>query len=163
MVDKAFLARTSIFGGLGEEELAFISNLLEERVYARGDIVAREGSPGRELYLIVEGRADVVKPSAAGETRIAELGPGACFGEMALVGIMPRSATVRAASPLRVLTLSYSTIAQLSKINLPTFTMLVMNLARDVCRRLREADAVLAEFGLPGGLPRHAPGGGRGH
>ena len=163
MIDPVFLARISIFGGLTDEQLSLVWELLEERVYAPGAIVVQEGAPGRELYVVLDGHADVVKRTPDGETRIAGLGPGACFGEMALVGIMPRSATVRTRSPLRALTLSYARIAKLSEAHLPTFTMLVMNLARDVCRRLREADAVLAEFGLPGEIPRHVPGGGRGH
>jgi len=164
VVDTAFLSRIAIFGGLTEEELTLVSRLLEERLYEPGAIIVDEGTSGRELYVIAGGRADVLKRTAdGGETKIAELGAGACFGEMALVGIMPRTATVRARSPLPALVLSYAGIAKLSQAHLPTFTLLVMNLARDVCRRLREADAVLAEFGLPAEVLHGTPGGGRGH
>jgi CRP-like cAMP-binding protein len=164
MVDSAFLSRIPIFGALGVEELGLVSGLLEERAYDPGAVIVREGASGRELYVIVDGRADILKRSPDGsETKIAELGPGACFGEMALVGIMTRSATAVARSRLVALVLPYAGIAKLSETHLPTFTLLVMNLARELCRRLRDADAMLAEFGLPATLPQPAPGSGRGH
>jgi CRP-like cAMP-binding protein len=67
---------------------------------------------------------------------------------MALVGITRRTATVHALSPLRVLVLPWARIAELSRTRIETFAMLVMNLARDLCRRLPAADALLAEFGV---------------
>jgi CRP-like cAMP-binding protein len=164
MVDTRFLANVAIFGGLPEPDLLNVSQLLEERVYEPGALVVTEGVPGRELYVVLEGQAEVLKRAPdGGQTMLAELGAGACFGEMALVGIMPRSASVRARSGLRTLVLPYAAIARLSQAHLSTFTLLLMNLARDVCRRLREADAVLAEFGLPGAVPFRGPTGGRGH
>jgi CRP-like cAMP-binding protein len=163
-MDAAFLRRTPIFGALGDEELGLVSQWLEERTYAPGTPIVQEGTSGHELYVIVSGHAEILKRSAdGGETKIAELGPGACFGEMALVGIMTRSATARARSPLTALVLPYAGIAKLSELHLPTFTLLVMNLARELSRRLRDADAILAEFGLPGSLPTQAPGTARGH
>jgi len=148
-VDPAQLNRLAIFGGLSEEERALVGALLEERLYEPGATVVEEGAPGRELYVIHEGHGDVLKRAPDGhEVKIAELGPGACFGEMALVGIMRRSATVRARSALRALVLPYAKVGRLADEHPRTFTMLVMNLARELCRRLQHADAVLGEFGL---------------
>jgi CRP-like cAMP-binding protein len=74
---------------------------------------------------------------------------------MALVGITRRTATVRALSPLRVLVLPWARIAELSRTRIETFAMMVMNLARDLCRRLQAADALLAELGVS--ASRHDP------
>ena len=149
MLDDALLRRVAIFGGLTGDQLALVFALLDEREYAPGATVVEEGTSGRELFVIVDGAADILKRAGDGrEARIAELGAGACFGEMALVGIMRRSATVRARSPLRVLVLPYAKIAKLAEEHPPTFTLLLMNVAREVCRRLQEADALLGEFGL---------------
>src|SRR5438093_8801182 len=154
MLDPAQLNRLAIFGGLSEVDCALIGALLEERTYEPGALVAEEGAPGRELYVIEEGHGDVLKRAPDGhEVKIAELGPGACFGEMALVGIMRRSATVRARSVLRALVLPYANVATLADKHQQTFVILLMNLARDLCRRLQHADAVLGEFGLPGVPP----------
>ena len=149
MLDDALLKQVAVFGGLSEGQLALVFGLLDERDYAAGATVVEEGTSGRELFVIKEGTAEILKRQPDGrQAQIAELGAGACFGEMALVGIMRRSATVRARSALRVLVLPYAKIARLAEEHPPTFTILLMNLAREVCRRLHEADAVLGEFGL---------------
>jgi CRP-like cAMP-binding protein len=143
------LNQIPIFGGLTGSECALIRELLEERAYEPGTVVIEEGTSGKELYVIDEGQADVLKRAPDGhEVTIRELGPGACFGEMALVGIMRRSATVRARTALRALRLSYASVGRLAEEHPRTFTMLVMNLARELCRRLQVTDAMLAEFGL---------------
>jgi len=154
MLDGAPLSKIALFGGLSEAELALVRGLLDERAYEPGATIVEEGTSGRELYVIEEGQAEVLKRAPGGrEIKIAELGSGACFGEMALVGIMRRSATVRARVALRALVLPYANVATLADKHQQTFVILLMNLARDLCRRLQHADAVLGEFGLPGVPP----------
>jgi CRP-like cAMP-binding protein len=138
------LAEVPVFGGLSPAELELVGAMLVERRFAAGEVVVEEGSPGRELFVIERGLAEV----RTGETVLATLGPAACFGEMALIGIVPRSATVQAQSELVALVLSYPKIAALAETHPRTFTILVMNLAREVCRRLQQTNAVLAEFGI---------------
>jgi CRP/FNR family transcriptional regulator, cyclic AMP receptor protein len=164
MVDAALLPHVSILGGLAAEEQERIWALLEERTYEPGAVVVEEGTPGRELFIVAQGTAEVTKRAPDGSSvRLAQLVRGACFGEMALVGITRRTATVHALSPLRVLVLPWARIAELSRTRLETFAMLVMNLARDLCRRLQAADALLAEFGVSASRREpFAPTGGRG-
>ena len=158
MVDATFLKTLSAFGGLTDAERATVRDLLEERAYAVGAPIVNEGEPGREFFAIVSGTAEVLKRAPDGHASlIAEIGAGGCFGEMALIGIMPRSASVRAKTDVRVLVLPYAKITRLSQDHLQTFTVLVMNFAREACRRLRAADAVLGEFGLS--MPKQTPGG----
>ncbi len=149
MVDATLLPKVALLGGLSGEQLALVTELLDARLYEPGGTVVEEGTSGRELFVIEEGTAEIVKRAPDGrETKIAQLDAGACFGEMALVGIMRRSATVRARSALRVLVLPYAKIARLAAEHPPTFAILLMNLARELCRRLQQADALLGEFGL---------------
>jgi CRP/FNR family transcriptional regulator, cyclic AMP receptor protein len=138
------LADVPIFGGLSAGELALVGEMLEERHFEAGEVVVEEGSPGRELFVIARGEAEVLK----GTTMLTTLRTPACFGEMALIGIVPRSATVRARTELTALVLPYQRVAALSESHPRTFTMIVMNLAREVCRRLQQTNAVLAEFGI---------------
>jgi CRP/FNR family transcriptional regulator, cyclic AMP receptor protein len=154
MLDAAVLRTVAIFGGLSEAEQVLVQGLLEERRYEAGAVVVEEGTPGRELFVIRDGRAAVVKrgPDGRGIT-VAEFGPGACFGEMALVGIIRRSASVQALSSLHTLVLPYARVGPLAEEHPKTFTLLVLNLAREVCRRLQQADALLGEFGIGGPRP----------
>jgi len=69
-----------------------------------GQVIFREGDHGEWLYVVREGEVEVLKGDAAGqETPLRRLGPGECFGEIALVSDRPRSATVRAVSATNVL------------------------------------------------------------
>jgi ATP-binding cassette subfamily B protein len=86
------------------DELA-ASQLVTENLPA-GRVVVHEGDPGDKFYLIVRGRVDVLRGDAGDrEQRIAILEDGDNFGELALLGNAPRSATVRTATPCIFLTL----------------------------------------------------------
>jgi CRP-like cAMP-binding protein len=151
VLDRALLPQVPIFGGLADDELDRVQALLVERRVGEGASVFREGEPGRELFVIASGRAAVSKRSRDGaEVYLCDLGPGACFGEMALIGITVRTATIVALTPLDLAALPYAAIARLSSERPGTFTMLVMNLAREICRRLQQSDARLIEAGLLG-------------
>jgi len=68
--------------------------------FEAGEIIFREGDKGDRLYIVVDGQVEVVK----GETVLGQLGPGECFGEMALVSDSPRNATVKSRGSVNVLT-----------------------------------------------------------
>ena len=70
---------------------------------------------------------------------------GDTFGEMELIDIQPCAATVRATEDSVVLTLSNTDFHKISKMDLKSFTLIVMNLAREISRRLRRMDALLAK------------------
>jgi CRP-like cAMP-binding protein len=100
------------------------------------------------MFVVFRGRVEVLRRSSrgAGETCLARLGPGSCFGEMSVIDIQPRSATVRTveASELLVLTnLEFYTLYQKDR---EAYTLLVMNICREISRRLRRADGIIADF-----------------
>ena len=70
-----------------------------ERSFAAGDAIVTQGEQGLGLYLIQTGRVEVVRAHDGGEQRLATLGPGEYFGEIALLTDQPRTATVRALEP----------------------------------------------------------------
>src|SRR5688500_15016423 len=99
---EAQLKEVPFFGMLSKKELAAVAKQTDEVDAGEGETLAREGDVGREFFIIMEGTAEVVR----GGERIAELGAGDFFGEMALVGDDPRMATVRATSPMRVIVMT---------------------------------------------------------
>jgi CRP/FNR family transcriptional regulator, cyclic AMP receptor protein len=95
------LASVPLFSGCTTKELRDIAKAAVELTLDEGKEFVTQGDVGREAFVIVEGRADVTR---GGQT-IAQLGPGDCVGELALLDHGPRTASVTAATPLTVLVL----------------------------------------------------------
>jgi CRP-like cAMP-binding protein len=141
------LEKHALFGGLQPNEIELLRALMKEECFAAGSDIVSEGDLGDRLYFIVEGSVEVVKacPGDEGETaQLAVLHAGDTFGEMELIDIQRRSATVRALEGVVALSLSNRDLYRLSQESLQTFTMLVMNIAREISRRLRRLNVVVA-------------------
>ncbi len=95
----ARLADVAFFEGFSHDELMRVAELADEVEAEAGAELMEQGRPGQECYVIQDGTANV---SVAGE-HIATLGPGSMVGEMALIDHKPRSATVVAETPMRLL------------------------------------------------------------
>jgi hypothetical protein len=109
----AWLRATPLFRRLSSAEAAVLGTLLEESLAAEGEIVVKQGEAGDALYLIEMGRAEVQLRGHRGRrTKIAELGPGDHFGEIALVTGGEHTADVVARAPLRMLRLSAEAYAR---------------------------------------------------
>ena len=96
------LAGVDLFYGCFRRELARIAALTTEVAIPAGQIVCREGDPGDEAYVVIEGSATVT----VGDREIAMVTPGGFFGEMAILDGGPRIATVTALEPMRLLVLA---------------------------------------------------------
>ena len=92
------LAKVPIFSGCSKRELAVIARASKEVSHRQDTVIAREGERGIGLFLILEGECRV---SIGGKTK-AKLGPGDFFGEVALLDGGPRTATVTALTPVRL-------------------------------------------------------------
>ena len=145
--EMAFLQGIPVFGALSPEALERIGERLKRRDVDAGTLLVTEGQPGAEMFVVRQGLAEVFKSVGPGaEMRLALLRPGACFGEMALIDIQPRSAAVRALEASTILSLANADLAQLWRSDPQTFTFIVMNIAREISRRLRRADLLLASI-----------------
>lgn len=141
------LREIGLFGGLGDEVLRdFVASLPVVELSA-GATVFREGDSGREMFVVLEGEMEILALSKRQrETRVAILGPGDWFGEMSILDVMPRSATVRALAPSHMLRLSAQELDGLYRRDMKSYSLLVLNIAREISRRLRVADGIVAEL-----------------
>ena len=96
------IRKVPLFARCSRAELKEIAKLADEIDLAEGKEMTREGAPGREFFVLLEGTADVEKDSR----KVNTLGPGDFFGEIALVSHEPRTATVIASSPIRALVIT---------------------------------------------------------
>jgi CRP-like cAMP-binding protein len=89
-----------LFEGLGPEALAELACLVEQREFARGEVIFHRGDPGNALYVLHSGRVRIELPTEDGPPVILRvLDPGEFFGELALCDGKPRSASVVAMEP----------------------------------------------------------------
>ncbi len=128
---------------LSNQELDAVCALLVPRDIPAGGLIFAEGALGDGLYLIAAGEVEVFQ--TAHSQPIATLSSGECFGEMALVDKEFRSATVKARTDVQLLHLSPEGLAQFRKVEKDGFGFLVMNIARMLSVRLREANLKLSQ------------------
>jgi CRP-like cAMP-binding protein len=141
------LREIGLFGGLGDHVLQGLADSLELLDLEPGAVAFREGDNGREMFVLLSGEMEVLKRSKRDvEARVAVLGPNDWFGEMSILDVMPRSATVRAIAPSRLLRVTAHDLDALYRRDLKSYTLLVLNIAREMSRRLRVADSLLAEL-----------------
>ena len=104
-----------------------------------GEIVFEEGSTGRELFVVLDGRIDIVKLDGATKTMIVTLGKGEFFGEMAVIDGSARSATAISAAPnTRVMRINHARFVYLVS-QQPAFALMVMDA---LSKRLRASNAL---------------------
>ncbi|MGE5691811.1 MAG: cyclic nucleotide-binding domain-containing protein [Pseudomonadota bacterium] len=96
------IAHVPLFSAASRSELQKIASIADEIDLREGKEMTREGAPGREFFVLVDGTADVRRKGR----KIRSLGPGDFFGEIALVSSKPRTATVTATSPVRALVIT---------------------------------------------------------
>jgi CRP-like cAMP-binding protein len=147
-VTVAKLREIGLFGALSDEVLDRLTRTLKTLRVGPGDLVFREGEGTvREMYVLLDGEMEVTKRSRRGrDTRVAILGPNDCFGEMSMIDMQSRSATVRALAPSRLLKVTSEDMDSLYRSDLKSYTLIVLNIARDLSRRLRVTDGIVADF-----------------
>jgi voltage-gated potassium channel len=123
-----------LFELCSKRDLRRIAALADERSVDSGTELIREGEPGTEFYVIVDGEIDIRRRGR----RVARLGAGSFVGEIALLSRSPRTATVVAATPLRVLAISGRDFVAL----LDTLPELWLKVARTLADRV-DADEAL--------------------
>ncbi len=141
------LRELALFGGLSDDVLTQLAEALQTLSHSAGSVIFREGEAAHEMYVILDGELEVLKRSRRGrESRVAVLGPGDNLGEMALIDMQNRSATVRAIAPTRLLRITSEDMGALYRNDLKAYALIVLNIARDLSRRLRVSDGIMADF-----------------
>lgn len=141
------LREIGLFGGLSDEEVMEFGGGLEVVSLDPGSWLFREGDAGRELFVLLEGEVEVLKRSKRGvDARVAVLGPGDWFGDMSIVDVQPRSASLRTVAPSRLVKMSAHDLDTLYRRDLKAYALVVLNIAREMSRRLRVMDGLMAEL-----------------
>jgi CRP/FNR family cyclic AMP-dependent transcriptional regulator len=145
MEKLAVLSTSPLFDMLSNQELEYVADLSRPRRFTAGQVIFEEGDLGDSLYVIASGEVEVVRPSSKGEPRVIKvLGPPEFFGEMSLIDKEYRSATVRARTDAELLHLTAENLTTFRKQHRDGFAFVVINIARVLSSRLREANTRLS-------------------
>lgn len=103
------ISRVPLFGRCSKKELRMIANLADQIEWPEGKALIKEGRPGSEFFILIEGTASV----SQGGSKLRDLLAGDWAGEIALISDVPRTATVVATSPIRALVMTRGGFSQL--------------------------------------------------
>ena len=144
---KAFLLATPFFGGLSDASLDLLVSMLVERSFDASATIVAEGEPGRSMFIVHSGHLVVSMLGDSGRSiRMSDLEPGDFFGEMTLIEMQNRSATVVAETATVLHELTAQNLYAFYKADIHAYVIVMQNINRELCRRLRRADRRIAEL-----------------
>jgi CRP/FNR family cyclic AMP-dependent transcriptional regulator len=146
--DPGFLRTVPIFGGLEDAELERLWSYTEVQRHGPGETILHQGDLAKEMFVLLDGEVEIFAGDGAEAQILGRLKRGDCFGEMAIIDIQPRSASVRAVTPVSLMVIGFDDLIRVYQFNMQTYTIIVLNIAREISRRLRRANERLAAAGL---------------
>jgi CRP/FNR family transcriptional regulator, cyclic AMP receptor protein len=146
-VTAEMLQSNQLFRGVEASALQSLLEQYKPEIAQPGEWIMREGGVADFMFVIINGELEVVSHGGgtSAEVRVALLGPGDWVGEMAVLDPQAqRSASVRSLAPSLLLRLTVSQMQAIEEEHLPVYTSMVRNIARELSRRLRVADRLIA-------------------
>lgn len=134
------LQTTPFFGAVTDQSIALILNQSQTLHLAPGEYFFHQGESADSLYLLEKGEIAIFKTCHDKEYTVRNAEEGDCFGELSLIDLEPRSASVRAESACTAIKIPASALHSLYLHDVEQFLIIQMNMAREVSRRLRASD-----------------------
>lgn len=138
------LRTVPLFSSLSDDNLTSLASSVRKRRAAAGDVLCREGERGDEMYVILRGAVTLYKQADSRPTELGRLESGAHFGEMALIGDAPRSATIVAATDVDFLAIDRDTLMTV----ISAFPSVALQILRGYNERLAETTERLARLSV---------------
>ena len=139
------LRNTSIFAAISPGALELLLQRARRRIVGKGEYFFREGEQGTSIFVLERGQVSILKRWNGEDYVIRHLGAGDFFGEIAVLDLLPRSASVVADGDCEAIEFRASDVLAIARHDLEQFTMIYMNIARELGRRLRHANQVVFE------------------
>ena len=142
---RQFLSGTSFFGGLTPEVVATIGGMLKERRIGAGEVLFEEGDQGKSMYIVRSGSLIMRRHCHDGtQARLLMMRPGDFFGVTTLIEMEPRPFSCTAESDAVLYELTHVDLYKLYKSDPKTYILVLQNINRELCRRLRKAGQRIA-------------------
>lgn len=146
-IPHASLEKIPAFRKFNESECRQLIEIAKERSFAPGELVIEQGKTSQYLWILLEGRCDVIKDSLRdGAVPLAELEPYSLFGEMSFFSPAPHSANVVAKTQVKLLSIARAEYDDLIREGVSAAYKLAYNIVESVAMRLRRMDERIAEL-----------------
>lgn len=140
------LNKISIFGGLSEKQLYTLFQLLEQVSYKKDEYVFRQGDEPSHIYVVISGTVKLIMEEYGTPLELITFSEGHNFGETAVIGIQPHSASALAIEDTELIVLSRKALLSLHETDPELFGILILNIAREACRRIHQTDETLLHY-----------------
>jgi CRP/FNR family transcriptional regulator, cyclic AMP receptor protein len=140
------LNKIAIFGALTDKQIYKIFCLLRKLTFKGDEYIFKQGDEPENIWIILKGRVKIVVESEVGTLELAEFGVGQCLGDTAVIGIQRHTASAIAVEDTVLLVLPRSALLSMFDHDKELFGLLMMNIAREACRRLGHADEILLHY-----------------
>lgn len=141
---QPILSRISFLGGVSKSQRDAIFRLMEKHTFEKGEYISRVEEEPSHIYVIASGKVELLITDPLGiAIRKRDFNVGDCFGEAAMLSMNNHTASFRAAEDTELIMLSRRAINRLHTEDLKLFSILMMNLARELARKLQYTDEML--------------------
>lgn len=140
------LKEMPIFGAVDDKILALLVDTSIKVEKNAGEYFFKQNDASQSIFVLLEGKIQVIKNWKNIEYKLREFGPGNCFGEMALMDLSPRSASALSITDSFAMEITVAQFQDIYNINPDQYTLIQMNMGREVCRRLKAADDRILEY-----------------
>ncbi len=142
------LSKINIFGGLSGEQLHTLFGLLKKVFYPAGEYVFRQGEEPSHIYIIESGEIKIVADEDGTSLELFAFEVGQCLGETSVIGVQPHSVSAVTSRDTELIVLSREALLTIFNRDKELFGILILNIAREACRRLQHADETLLHYVL---------------
>ena len=148
----SILSQISIFGGISDAQQQEIFSRLQVGTVKKGEFVFQKGDEPSHIYIVESGLIELFIPDREHTIEKKRLGVGECFGQVAVMSIHQHTISAVALEDTTLIVLSRRALYQLHQEDIHLFAMLMMNIARELARRLQFTDELLLKS-----MHRHEP------
>lgn len=142
----SILKKISIFGGIEERQLHKLFRSLKQAEYSRGEVIFTRGEAPSHIYIIKKGQVELLFEGRKYMSERILFDIGQCFGETSVIGIQPHTATAVTVDDCELIVLSREALMRLFSDDKELFGLLILNIAREMSRRLREANEMMLNY-----------------
>jgi CRP-like cAMP-binding protein len=142
------LNKISLLGGLNDAQLYAVFRILETEHYRKGAFIFRQGDAPDHIRIIRTGRVRLIEEVDGSPLELAEFGTGECFGETSVIAIQRHTASALALEDCDLLVIPREKMFAFHKTDPELFGLLMLNIAREACRRLKKAENTMLHYAL---------------